>query len=83
MRKLGIAVAVFMLAFGWCVAASAATVQLKPVDNSGVYAIPPGVRVQDILLDGESALFVLVKGGTEVDVPKARPGCVVEAVIAE
>jgi hypothetical protein len=57
------------------------TIQLHRVDFSGVYALPPGVCLKNILVDGEPAMYVLVKNGIEVDVWAARPNSKVEAVI--
>jgi len=56
-------------------------VQLHRVDFSGVYALPQGACLKDVLLDGQPAKYVLVKNGTEVDVWAARPNSRVEAVI--
>lgn len=56
-------------------------VQLHKVDFSGVYALPEGACLKDVLLDGKPAKYVLVKDGTEVDVWAAKPNSRVEAVI--
>ncbi|MDR3590377.1 MAG: hypothetical protein P4N41_12060 [Negativicutes bacterium] len=57
------------------------SVQLHKVDFSGVYALPEGVCLKDVLLDGQPASYVVVKDGTEVDVWGARANSRVEAVI--
>jgi hypothetical protein len=80
-KRLGIILIAFLIVVGWCLSVSAGAVQLHRVDNSGIYALPDGAEVQDILLDGKPTTYVLVKDGTEVDVVTARPGSRVEAVI--
>lgn len=85
MRKFGIAaIALLLLASCGVCAATPGVYELVPLqraDGSGVYALPAGARVQDILLDGRPANYVLVKDGTEVDVWDAQPASRVEALI--
>ncbi|MDR3560305.1 MAG: hypothetical protein P4N59_02525 [Negativicutes bacterium] len=90
-RNVMLVLVIFVFAFAcniWLlplttVAASPSTkiVQLHRVDFSGVYALPEGVWLKDVLLDGQPAKYVLVKNGTEVDVWAARANSRVEAVI--
>lgn len=85
MRRLGIAIVACWLVAGWCQSAVAALVPelitLQRVDGSGVYALPAGARLEEILLDGQPTAYVLLKDGSEVDVWGAQADSVVEAII--
>jgi hypothetical protein len=60
--------------------------KLYPVDGTGIYSLPPGFTAQNIdgvYCNGECVEYVPVKGGTEIDVPLARRGSNVPAILTK
>jgi hypothetical protein len=61
-------------------------ISLTRVGDTGIFALPDGKtadNIQSVLLDGEPVEYVPVKDGTEIDVPEARTGMVVTAILKE